>query len=420
MMSSQWKVFAAIAMIGLAVTTAGVVGCSADSPKATEEAGQTTAPLPETASTPAPILQPPVAKPETEGAEITLTVGKPAPPLTVTSWIKGEPLEGLKPGQVYVVEFWATWCPPCLAGMPHLSELQTQYGDKVRFIGVSDEKEDVVTEWLKTEREAGVTWDQTVTYSLAMDGKNVMNETYFRAAGRTGIPSAFVVGKDGIIEWIGHPAQIEEPLAKVTDGTWDRKAARLAYDVELKQMKLEADRRAIQAKARKVQLAIAAAVRAKDWEKASALIEEQIEKTPDNLSLQLAKLSVLSQSEKADEATALVEELVKKDWDQGTILGPLAVGIATKHFPGTLDEAERIAKHALELAGDKSVSHIHALARVYAEKGQIDDAITWERKALELAENNVVILQTLREYEDKKDAAEKGAEGVKPEKSETP
>src|SRR5690606_13476857 len=111
-------------------------------------------------------------------------------------------IDSLKAGQVYVIEFWATWCGPCLAGMPHLSQLQTEFGDNVRIIGISREPDEVVREFLTREREEGVTWDQTIAYSLAMDAGDGMHTTWFNAAGQNGIPCAFIVGKDGVIDWI--------------------------------------------------------------------------------------------------------------------------------------------------------------------------------------------------------------------------
>ena len=58
-----------------------------------------------------------------------LTVGDLAPAIDVTHWVKGKPLKGFEPGHVYVVEFWATWCAPCRAVIPHMSDLQEQYED---------------------------------------------------------------------------------------------------------------------------------------------------------------------------------------------------------------------------------------------------------------------------------------------------
>ena len=64
-----------------------------------------------------------------------LAPGSPAPAIAIAKWMQGEPVEEFEAGKVYVVEFWATWCGPCLQSMPHMAQLQTEYGDKVAFIG---------------------------------------------------------------------------------------------------------------------------------------------------------------------------------------------------------------------------------------------------------------------------------------------
>lgn len=66
----------------------------------------------------------------------SLIIGDPAPSLRVSAWIKGEPFQKFKNGRVYVLEFWATWCRPCVAAMPHLSALAREYKDKATFIGI--------------------------------------------------------------------------------------------------------------------------------------------------------------------------------------------------------------------------------------------------------------------------------------------
>ncbi len=345
--------------------------------------------------TPAPAA---VASPDPAKPEITLSIGQSAPPLFLGSWVKGEPVAGLNRGQVYVVEFWATWCGPCLAGMPHISKLQTDYGEKVRIIGISREKEDVVREWLTKEREEGVTWDQTVTYSLAMDADNVMYETWFRAAGRTGIPSAFLVGVDGIIEWIGHPARIDEPLAKVVDGSWDRQAAIAEYQAELKRMQDMAE-------ASQISRAIAKARAEKNMEEALSLANQWIEKMPDFAPAKLTKLNLLAAAGQSDEATALRDQLVASDWEKGEILSTIASGIASGTIPGTPEDAEKLARHAAEL--HPKAAHVqYALARVYAELERWDDAIAATKQALELAEGNAVLTRYLKQLEGKKAAAE--------------
>ena len=56
-------------------------------------------------------------------------------------------------------------------------------------------------------------------YTIAVDDERSMSESWMMAAGRNGIPSAFIVGKDGTVEWIGHPATMDEPLEKIVDGS---------------------------------------------------------------------------------------------------------------------------------------------------------------------------------------------------------
>src|SRR6266852_6743020 len=65
-----------------------------------------------------------------------LSVGDPAPAITVKEFVKGTPVSSLEKGKRYVVEFWATWCGPCRVSIPHLTELQKKHPE-FTFIGVS-------------------------------------------------------------------------------------------------------------------------------------------------------------------------------------------------------------------------------------------------------------------------------------------
>src|SRR5262245_35053000 len=65
-----------------------------------------------------------------------LKVGDPAPKFEVAEFVRGDKVARLDKGKIYVVEFWATWCGPCRAAIPHLSKLQEKHKDVI-FIGVS-------------------------------------------------------------------------------------------------------------------------------------------------------------------------------------------------------------------------------------------------------------------------------------------
>ena len=154
-----------------------------------------------------------------------LTIGSKAPSLDVEHWLTDkEPITNFENGKVYVVEFWATWCGPCVASMPHLRDLQQQHGQDVCVIGVSDEELGTVETFLEREVEGTTFKEITGAYWLATDPDGSVEQDYMRAADQHGIPTAFLIGKNGESEWIGHPQRIDEPVAKVLNDTWDREA----------------------------------------------------------------------------------------------------------------------------------------------------------------------------------------------------
>jgi thiol-disulfide isomerase/thioredoxin len=64
-------------------------------------------------------------------------IGKPAPKLELTEWVNGPVTAEQMKGKIVVVDFWATWCGPCIAAIPHNNEIATKYKDQgVLVIGV--------------------------------------------------------------------------------------------------------------------------------------------------------------------------------------------------------------------------------------------------------------------------------------------
>jgi thiol-disulfide isomerase/thioredoxin len=117
-------------------------------------------------------------------------VGAAAPPIQLDEWITSQPPD--LTGRVYVVEFWATWCPPCVKSIPHMIELADKYkGKDVPFISISvDRSSDPVKKMVK---------EKGMTYHIGMD--NGLSEKFsFR-----GIPTAFIVDRTGKVAWQGHP-----------------------------------------------------------------------------------------------------------------------------------------------------------------------------------------------------------------------
>lgn len=135
------------------------------------------------------------------------TVGSPAPRISVDRWLKGAPVYTFERGRVYVVEFWATWCTPCIASVPHLTDLQKKYPN-ITVIGVTASEQpsrpnfdDRLTKAEEFVRKQGANMDYTVAY----DGAGFMWANWMVPAQRGGIPCTFIIGADGKISWIGHP-----------------------------------------------------------------------------------------------------------------------------------------------------------------------------------------------------------------------
>lgn len=157
--------------------------------------------------------------------------GAKAPDLKVSEWVKGSPVKAFEPGKIYVVEFWATWCGPCRVSIPHLTEMAHKFKGKVTFTGVSvfEHGDDISGQVHKFVDSMGEKMD----YNVAIDNADkFMANSWMNAAMQDGIPAAFII-KDKVIQWIGHPMEMEESLAKVVDGSFDLKASTEAFNKEV-------------------------------------------------------------------------------------------------------------------------------------------------------------------------------------------
>jgi thiol-disulfide isomerase/thioredoxin len=130
----------------------------------------------------------------THAQMIVAKQGEQLPTLTLNYLGKQPELTG-KP---LLVEFWATWCPPCRKSIPHLNEIYAKYkAQGLQVVGITDENEEIVKKFQK---------QIPMNYDVAINTP----QSVYQQFGIQAIPTAFLVDKSGKIVWTGHPMELSE------------------------------------------------------------------------------------------------------------------------------------------------------------------------------------------------------------------
>lgn len=111
-----------------------------------------------------------------------------APDIVVEKWLTDKP--DIK-GKFVLIDFWATWCPPCRTFIPILNGFSKKYADKLVVIGISDEPAE------KVEAATGL----SISYPEAIDTQKRMSNILQVQ----GIPHAILIDPKGIVRWEGYP-----------------------------------------------------------------------------------------------------------------------------------------------------------------------------------------------------------------------
>jgi peroxiredoxin len=114
-------------------------------------------------------------------------IGTTAPDFTVNDGTRTVQLSQLR-GKPVLLNFWATWCPPCVSEVPALVQLQQQMGDKVTILAVSMDEDDAAYKAFTAKHMPGIL--------TVRDGDHKSSAMY----GTFAYPETFLIDKDGKIQ----------------------------------------------------------------------------------------------------------------------------------------------------------------------------------------------------------------------------
>ena len=298
-------------------------------------------------------------------------IGDKAPPVRIAQWITQAPpaLPGAKDaGQhVFLIEFWATWCPPCAKSIPHLAELYKKHrAAGLVILGISNEEPETVAPYAKRMK---------MPYHVGIDDDMETNNAWMDDI--NGIPHAFLVDKSGTVVWSGNPLDtrsLDTAVEQVLAGKYDLdKAKAAATEVQR--------HRKYMALSRDLQMARAS----DDRDEALKLVDRMIKIKPRTLQPWLIKRNLLIEYGRASKAAALDAEMEDAFAESVDAMGELVSFEFDRPLPNR-DAAKiwRLAARLETIDKGRDPDVLALLARVRWEFGLADAAIGLQTLAAEL------------------------------------
>ncbi len=311
-----------------------------------------------------------------QDSKIGLSIGDTAPQLTFSKLVKGSSTV-LSDEKITILEFWATWCVPCIAAMPHLSELAEKYTDEANVIAVNvmertgDQPYSVVAPKV-TEFVEKMSEKMRFTVVVDDDEKN-MEKKWLRAAGINGIPATIVV-KDKKIYWIGHPMFLDKVLEQIKDGSYELMEQKKEYEKKFIAQRNESN------SFKDNMTAIENAISSKNYQEAIALTDKFAALAPKSSYVyKQRKLQILLAFFKEEDVLNYLKNMQKIDKKDAAVLASF---IATQE-----NIPQKINLNAAEIiveSGEKNTYYLDCLATLQSRLGQFDQAYKSQLKMLNL------------------------------------
>ena len=140
-----------------------------------------------------------------EKADTTSLEGKAAPQFSLQTTAGKDMNLASEKGNVVLLDFWATWCPPCRASLPHLQKVYED--EKFKSDGL---KVYAVNEGETKDKAADFCKQNNLTFPVALDKSSSVGGKYLVR----GIPTTVVIGRDGKVKkvFVGYDDGLEEQV----------------------------------------------------------------------------------------------------------------------------------------------------------------------------------------------------------------